>query len=356
MPRFAVLLTGQLRAYRKYIDHFIQNFVEYNDLDVYCSFQPNSSYKQRFIEHPGSEEPDVHDEEAFLREKFGSRLKMLDWVESNHSYLKNLVLFHDYEHDKILKKYTEKEPSQWFAADQFGRLALAVEKASKHDMFYKYDALVRFRIDVDVTSPICIRSLHSLQPDEVCIVRGYACSVKELFVATPKTFYDICVYFPQTMFLYAPKHYYPNFMAPEFQLAQFLRHHLYQTYEWNIEYRYVDDVKSNERKIECCSRKEEITDVKTPIILTDFISDMTPMEIVASLRKDAKLDLNIPGNELNKLTIVPSVESSDSYEMTYFILWIVFMTLFVVTNIFWWKKTSFRPFTSSSSNKYTPLK
>lgn len=349
--RGAVLFTGQLRAYRKYAENLMRNFVELNDLDVFCSFQKHSSYVKRPIE--GSEIKDEHDEEAFLTELFKDRLKVLHWVSKIHptetndlenDFLRKLIDFQHYEFQISQELFPDKQlVNQWFAADQFGRVAIGAQemKCFCEKNKIKYDYIVRFRIDVDVTEPIPIVNLMNTYPFEsekdVYIRRWYSSAVKELFVTTQASFFDICLNFPHTMFLYRPKKFHPNFNAPEFQLGQFLRDHQYKTYEWRIEYAYVDNEAENERKIVCRPQGGFIC--RTPIIITQFASDMDEDELDEAQKTDPNLHLEFPRIEKAPVYVTPTppiVLTEAEYTDLFLVLFVVFLVLFVFSNGYWW--------------------
>lgn len=347
----AVILSGALRAYRRYIDNFIANFIEPNDLDVYCSFMKGSSYNMRTINYATDTGKDEHDEDAFLREKFGSRLKVLHWA-SETEFLRRLTDFQKFEYASMKQRYNVTELfNQGTGTDQFGRVAIVVEQmkqfCEEHQL--QYDYVVRFRIDIDVTSVINIPQLLNAHPFEsnrdVYIIRWVSCGVKELFFAPQTTMYDICLNFPHTIGLYAPKRYYDQFSAPEYQLGQFLRVHQYKLYEWNIEYKYVDNEATGERKIVSYPNQNYFT--RTPILVTDFPSDMTQRDIEDALKIDPSLifpkNMNLLENQKfdkpAEITVSAVQQQQDtSTEYNYMILWIVFLTLFVVTNLMWFVK------------------
>lgn len=369
--RGAVVFSGQLRAYRKYIDNLMKNFVELNDLDVFCSFQKHSSYMKRLIVSHDSEVVDEHDEEEFLKSVFGDRLKLLHWgpekihpteeAPSDNQYLRNLIKFQNYKYEHFKRKYaTEQLVNQWFSVDQFGRVAIAAEQfkhwCDTNNM--KYDYVVRFRIDVDVIEPISITNLLNSHPfeskDDVYIRRWYASSIKELFVTTPESFYNICTNFPNSMFSYSPKNFHPNFTAPEFQLGQFLREHEYKTYEWRVEYRYVDDEPGNERNIVCAPQPGYIC--RTPIFITDFLSDMTIDDIDEGFKRDPSLHLEFarPERPIQHVTPTPPIVLQDAeYTDLFLILFVVFLVLFVASNGCWWILYRRNNIYTRSTNKFT---
>lgn len=361
----AVVLSGFLRNYRQCIDNFLANFIEPNDLDVYCSFQHDSSIQKRLLPGFGPEVPDVHDEEAFLREKFGDRLKLLHWDDwrfngvfdpEPSSLRQRLIAFHQFEYAKAIDRYKGQDPeNQWFAADQFARLSTAAEKTRAFCAAnnLSYDYVVRFRIDINVTRPVLIAPVFETV-DDVYIIRGYACSVKEMFVAQPTAFFDICISFPHTIFNYTPKNFYPNFLAPEFQLGQFLRVHKYRCYEWPIQYSYNDSLTTGERVIE----SYPLGTGATPILITPFTSDMTRADWESALKIDPKLLLQAgvrfvddtrsgavlstansrsspktQDTDLETTTTTPS--NAEGVYGVYFVLFVVFLTLFVITNAIW---------------------
>lgn len=337
MPKGAVLcIAGLMKAYRATFNSWVKHLVEFNDLDVFLYLEKNTSWVDR-----DSRIVDKHDEEAYLRSKLGDRLKVIHWTNDDEALqqkrdeIMELVrmrtegMKHTYGQDTVNEKLVYV-PNPRHVVDQYVRLAMAAHHFSQHANFDTYDYVFRFRIDVGVRSPILLNQLPILGSHHLYIMKNWSHSVREIFVCEPKTFVNVCWLFVHEYATFTPKHFMDSLLIPEIQMGQFLRQHHYRLQSLNL---HLDPT----GVFLYCEGEPNFLQPET-FELTDFPSDYTAkeMEILCQAsnqqtfeqswcRTTPKQQNDAIYNTLLNHQASEIQQTSD----TYFILFVLFLSLFV---------------------------
>lgn len=322
MKGAVVCANGIMKNYRYGFDNFVKNFIEYNDLDVYLFLQHNTATKIR-----GSDELDIHDEEVYLREKLGDRLKILYWTDEHsefEDFRKPLSDLHKNRIKYLTEIYKNISPDPYlgsndYVADQYIRLAHAGLKFGEYCQEYelKYDYVIRFRVDITIPIPFPCKDLRPLQNREFYAVDNGGFSIRDaFFMTTQDDFLIIAQNFIYDYGMYKPplqKLQY-SWLAPECQLAQFLLSLDYNVYNLKL-----------------VAEQSPKLDVNTLswYPMSDFLEPLQKVALIrlSDILKEHDLDVVI--------TPTPSVVIVPSTTDVYMILMIVFIVLFVFTNIVW---------------------
>lgn len=372
--RGAVFCTGHLRDYRKHLDSFCVNLVEPNDLDVYLSVDRKSSIVDRTLHGPSVS--DEHDEEAYLRSKLGTRLKVLHWANEDPGLDEARHLC------QSLVQHRTGTPRLWTEfVDQFVRLSYLVRWVERQssERFSSYAYMLRFRIDIHVENLMPLgRMLQpiELQPNQVWVRPDWSHSVKELWVCDPPTFLRIAYNFPYLYGNHVPADVQslPNYGVPEYQLGQFLRDGQFQVFQWHLEFGYRDDFVHNTRWVYTATPSNFLK-ADDPLFLTRFPTSLrmddlerveqspsiefhpvaaehqpelfriaaaakakakaeAQAEVVAEARAQAAADQAAADAAV---VFGLSQASSSSSDYVWIILLAVVATLLVATNLLWWR-------------------
>lgn len=138
--KVAILLTGELRTFKKTLTHFKKNIVDNLDCDIFCVFQPNSNLT----------EEDINDSENFIKDNLGDNCKKI------HRFYRNEWLFNAYQME-LLDNLKKKLSDFWInylrtsgSMVEYYQLWLAYNDMVKFEMInqIKYDYIIRFRLDM----------------------------------------------------------------------------------------------------------------------------------------------------------------------------------------------------------------
>lgn len=351
MSSGAVFCAGHLRDYRRHIDGFLTHLVEPNNLDVYLSVDRGSSFRERHIE--GTNEPDPHDEEAFLKAKLGVHLKFLHWANEDPELEERRHLC-----QALFLQRGGKPETAWFL-DQFVRLSHLVRLCHKATTA-RYDFLLRFRLDMAVEETLPVQAWlqqHSLQPGDVVIVPDWSHAVKEILMADHQTFSDIACLFPYCYGAYVPQQAFPSWDVPESQLGQFLRHHAYRLYQLRMEFGYRHQPEHNvcwvyskpkpnflQRDVlllthlpSCMSTEDVARVAQSPGVELHPVTSQLQPEVSQELSTLRELKQRWEGCQNAALNDPSSTYASVSVSSYWFtVILSVVSVILVVTNLWWW--------------------
>lgn len=342
----AIFCVGHLRDYRKHLDSFLTHVVEPNALDVYLSVDRKSSVIDRQTHGMGPS--DEHDEEVYLQDKLGSRLKLLHWANEDPALAEARHLS-----ESLVRFRTSSESNVWFV-DQFVRLSYLVRLVQRQypEVFSGYDYMVRFRIDVHVENLIPFfqwAQQCDFQPGTVWVRPDYSHAVKELFVCDPATFVRVAYNFPYVYGSYIPDRIegLTNYGVPEYQLGQFLREGRFQLFQLHLAFGYREDTARNLRWVYAAAQPNFLT-TTDPVFMTRMPTSLQP--------DDLELVRNSPGVQFHpaafqwqpELFLQDSPDSSpdttdieltlsDSSDYVMIVIVSVLTAVLLATNLLWWR-------------------
>ena len=364
----ALVCVGHLRNYRQTIDSLLENLVAPNELDVFLFLQRNSSCKVR-LNRPGNAAfaiQDPHDEEAYLKERFGPRLVDLQWIDDHpkfDAYLQEINAEQTQRRERLSEIFPDIpgiRESVW-QVDWWCRLAYAAQLFESQ--LANYDWAFRFRIDCAMVEPFNLREMKLSNNMEMRLVRDFSHSAKEIFLCHPTLFCAIVDGFARAygIFIPGPSRPFRDFMAPEAQFAQFLRYSKVQAVDIGLQYGYKEDPQTNTRVVYCTGNG-----MTEKIVLTGFPSDISLSTAMDALKMDKDLHFHpVIGQDVHDqivanaaaaaaATIVSPTPPTPDATPPYEILFYVFLALFIVSNWFWvvvFRKKSPTPSGSISAHR-----
>jgi len=342
-----VCANGVMKNYRYGFDNFVKNLVEFNDLDVYLFLQKNTSTKIR-----GSAEPDIHDEESYLREKLGHRLKMLYWTNEDldfQEFRNPLKTMHENRIAQLTAIFKDISPDPYlgsndYVADQYIRLAHACRKFQEYceSNQLKYNYVIRFRVDITVPIPFPCKNLRPLHQKELYAVDGGGFSIRDaLFITTQEDIISIAKNFVYEYGTFKPplRRLNHSWLAPECQLAQFLLSFGYKVYNLRIH-----------------AEQSPLLDVNTIswYSKSDFLEPLEEIKLISLSDESKEKQKN--STDIISLSTTPITVIGEESNV-YMILMIVFLVLFFIVTLlclvlFFYKKTQKATITNLPSTRF----